>query len=179
MSRKVFIYYGLGEGRAVGQKLIRALKQSGYTLCASVEEAEIIIAHSGGCFLVPPETKARVLLVNLPYYPGRSLAMSIFLEVKMDFFQSLHEHRIINFTKKTLWNLIYYTRIKHNLAMYSGRRQANMWNIAYVILIHNQDDPFCISEIESLPFRHKYQKIIIPGQHDDLWDNPQPYIDLL
>jgi hypothetical protein len=59
MSESVCIIYGLNEGAAMGRKLVRALKEAGFTITDDSAGADIILAHSGGCYLVPPTNRAR------------------------------------------------------------------------------------------------------------------------
>lgn len=74
----VFIGYGGFEGSWHGKKLRSALVDRGFSISRNCSDAEIIIAHSGGCFLVPESNCANIMiLVGFPYWPGKSIASRI------------------------------------------------------------------------------------------------------
>jgi len=65
----VCILYGIFEGSWHGKRLRLALSNQGFGISDNSSEADIIIAHSGGCLLIPTDAKARlILLVGLPYW---------------------------------------------------------------------------------------------------------------
>lgn len=67
---KAYIEYGWPEGKWHGKLLTKSLIASGYVMATSSSEADIIIAHSAGCYMIPPDSKAKVmLLIGIPNWP--------------------------------------------------------------------------------------------------------------
>jgi hypothetical protein len=71
---KVFIAYGWPEGQWHGKQLRNDLIDCNYQITYSPEEADIIIAHSAGCYLLPNSLRAKlILLIGLPNWPNKPL----------------------------------------------------------------------------------------------------------
>jgi len=74
-----FISYGLGGGSWHSRGFQRLLGRSGYWP-VEANESDVIIAHSAGCWLIPPTAKPKlVIYVGLPLasdQPGRTLAQA-------------------------------------------------------------------------------------------------------
>ncbi len=171
------ILYGLAEGLYQSQELVRLLEERGYCQTGNAQTADLLITHSGGVYLISEYARARViLLVGIPYWPGRSILSSIlrkwWLEEKnAQWLQKMAYH---------LWYML--TGLPRLVRMYTGRQQQNMPNGAdrHVILIRNNQDVFFHpkSALE-LTKKHGWDYHQLPGQHDDLWENPDPYVKLI
>lgn len=61
------------------------------------------------------------------------------------------------------------------------KKNANNFNgHSTVVLVHNHEDSFSnINAITQLAKNRKFKLYKLPGLHDDIWTNPQPYVDLL
>src|SRR5664279_3252414 len=70
------IVYGFLGGPAQGRKLDALLEAQDLKPAAKTQEADILIAHSAGCWLIPRNAKARlVVFVGMPLAhdkPGRT-----------------------------------------------------------------------------------------------------------
>ena len=78
MAKRVAIIYGWAEGPWQSKKFIKELKGAGFAIEENPIEADVLFAHSAGCYLIPPTIKARLLVLDgLPYWPGRSMASGV------------------------------------------------------------------------------------------------------
>jgi hypothetical protein len=176
---KVFIFYGIFESRWHGKKLKASLRKSGYTIAESVHEADIIIAHSGGCLLIPSDAKAKlIILIGLPHWPGKSLIKSTREKIRVEP-KSAH-------SRKKLYFNVYYMITQQSYR----RRLKQAWkanNIpgssndsTKIVLIRNQQDVYLHSdEGKKLASDKGWLFKTLPGHHDDLWLNPEPYVELI
>src|SRR5690349_1106305 len=99
---KVAIIYGWSEGPWHGKKLRQEISNAGFEIIKQPEKADIIIAHSGGCFMLPQQSRAHlVLLVGLPYWPGKHPVRSLRQKIK-------DETKNGWWLKKTYFNAYYF-----------------------------------------------------------------------
>lgn len=174
---KVCILYGWAEGSAHGKRLREALKTAGMSATRDPKTADIIIAHSGGGYLLPSESKARlVILAGLPYWPGRHPAQSLPAKVRSE----LHD---LWWYKKTFFNSFYFITKPHRWIRMWRRWKRNALPAledASIILVRHDDDHFMHpTDTKSLADAHNWELRVLPGQHDDIWRHPEPYIDLI
>lgn len=67
-TKTVAFLYGVTEGPQHSRRFRRELERAGYTITHDPAEAEIVIAHSGGCMLVPLEKPTQTTLFINPTY---------------------------------------------------------------------------------------------------------------
>lgn len=174
---KVAIIYGWAEGPLVGRQLRRSLHAAGHTVTTKAEDADVIIAHSGGCFLLPARTSARVIiLVGLPYWPERHPLANLPRKIIQDM-------RTAGWLQKTLANSYYLvTRPDRWLKMWRNWEKAMYpsYDLATIITVRNESDVFQNPvELAKFAFNQGWHTHFLPGEHDDLWSNPQPYVELI
>ena len=179
MSRpSVCILYGVCEGPRIASRLIRALTTAGFGMTRNAAEADIIIAHSGGCFALPQTHRATmVLLVGLPCWPGKSTLKSTQQKIWLDMRSSSHDPA--RWLLKTFWNSIYFWNMRNNYAMFRGQRRQAHRSIAHAVLVRNKDDVTCTPNHAHFRFKHSPPLVSLPGQHDDIWLHPKSYINLI
>ena len=141
--KKVSILYGWAEGHRIGKNLRNELHENGFSLTKNSESADIIIAHSGGIFLIPKTNKPQlVLLVGLPYWPGQHPTRSLRQKILTDLNNNTSSK---SFIRKTFYNTFYFIfRPIHHLKIY------RMWKRELYpedatnnfIAIRNQQDSF-------------------------------------
>lgn len=175
---KVGISYGFAEGPAQAKKLIRLLKENGFNTTKRLERADIIIAHSGGCYLLPEKGKAEVvMLVGFPFWtdknPRKGLAEKLAQEIKD-----------LSWLRKTFFNTIYFfawpQRWYHMYKAWQKVTLPQTSNYGSIISVRNEHDPFMHPiESEALATERGWKLHKLSGGHDDLWTNPQPYVDIL
>lgn len=175
---KVGISYGFAEGPGNARLMIRLLKEQGFTITRKLSNADIIIAHSGGCFLIPENGKANfVMLIDLPYWPDKHLGLGLKEKLELEIKDML-------WFKKSTVNLLYFiawpTRWYRMWKGWKNMRIPNTANYASVLAVRNEKDTFMHPvEGEMLAAKHGWETKILSGQHDDLWENPQHYINIL
>jgi hypothetical protein len=181
MSKQVCIIYGLNEGPAMGRKLARAFERAGFTMITDAASADIVFAHSGGCFLIPPQNRAQlVILVGVAYWPHRPWLLATFRKVQMEIVLYFTQHRLREWGRKWLYHLRYAFNLQAALRMARNQPLTRSWNsVQPQIIVRNQDDVYCSPDICSAAFRGPRSFVALPGQHDDCWDNPEPYIRLV
>jgi hypothetical protein len=181
-KRTVCVLFGGAEGERIAINFFRALKEAGFLIVKDSSKADIIIAHSAGCYMLPETVRARkIILINIPHWPGKSIFRGLLQKTKHDLQFSLSNRYRRWFVYKTIWNTWYFLRIDTALKMFRGRIRGRLWEdmSAEKIIVRNTEDAFCGPDLSTLPFKHDVTHVALSGQHDDLWINPKPYIDLL
>ena len=185
----VYIEYGFGEGPRMAGRFLRALEAAGHTVTTSASEATVIIIHSAGVFTTPQDAQPEyMVLIDPTYWPSRSFGWSEIHKFWRDLRTCIQRRALLYWLHKTAWNIAYIIR---DFAI--GRAQC-MWHgihnhkftdwlpVAPVIVVRNNDDAWCTSDdIEitrksTLPILAFHE---LPGEHDDCWFNPEPYVRLL
>ncbi|HSX18234.1 MAG TPA: hypothetical protein VLE51_02685 [Candidatus Saccharimonadales bacterium] len=181
--KKAAIIYGWAEGPWESQKFRELLQENEFEITNNPSNADIIIAHSSGCYLTPSDIhNKQIFLIGLPYWPGRSLLSSIIKKLKNE----VDYHRR---DKSLGWWL---NKILHNTWYILSRPSASYFGLTkhkekylpsdsnnIVMVIRPSDDTFCHPDIMKLLPMRDYKFIELPGAHDDCWVDPKPYIDLL
>ena len=181
MSRTVCVLYGLNEGQAMGRKFADACVHAGFNLVRDPAAADIIFAHSGGCLLVPADNQARlIVMAGLPYWPGRPWLVCLATKVRREFRLYRRQHRLRQWARKWTYHLHYALNLKAGLRMAANLGPDKPWNSAQQqVILRNRHDAICSPHILDLPSGGPRTFISLPGEHDDCWDNPGPYINLL
>lgn len=174
---KVAIKYGFSEGPWQGKKLRQELRQLGFSITKKPAEADIIIAHSGGCYMLPKQSQAKiVLLIGLPYNKTLHPSKSLLKKVR-------HDSKDYWWYKNLLFNSLYlFTHPIKWFRMWLVWKQSFIPGIEtkQVIAVRNNDDPFVHpTDIVDLASDKGWRLKNLPGTHDDIWRNPQPYLDTL
>lgn len=174
----VCILYGFCEGPRVSGRFRQQLLQAGYDVIQNPAEADIIIGHSGGCFLLPEKIRAKhIMLIGPVYWPGRGVLSSLLRKLTSDL-RNHHAKGAFGFwARKSFWNLVYFWNLPGTLRMLAGRRRGYQWQHgAITTVIRPELDSFCTPDLACLPFTGKPKFIHAAGQHDDCWREPEAYI---
>lgn len=181
-AKTIAIIHGAFEGPAISRRLTDALHQAGFVIVQDPAAADIIFAHSGGCYLVPPKNQAKlVVLAGLPYWPGRPWVIATAKKLLQDAQLRRDQHnQSYNWLRKELLHARYTSHVGAHLRMWFKQNIRNDWNGDQPqVIIRNQHDAYCRPDITELPFRGPRTFISFPGGHDDCWDNPKSYVRLL
>lgn len=179
MSSVCFIY-GFCEGPRMSKGMLRALKRAGHTVTTDLYKADVVIAHSAGCFLVPKDLRAKqIIMIGLTHWPGKSLVWALVQKNWNDFHCHRRDRKGMAWVKKFAWNTIYFWNMRRNLAMWQARTRGDYWQVKRLTLIRNQEDTFCTPDLASLPFTHKPRFVELPDQHDDCWLHPTRYVAVI
>ena len=183
---KVAILYGFGEGDYHGRAFVRKLREAGFDVVRQAKDADIVITHSGGCFFMPPLDHQKFVIINPPYWPGKSLSVSTIQKVSIDFIDFARDGKILQWFWKTTVNLVHVFRYifktltitlhAHRKRFYEALRDEN------TIIIRSSHDTFLSPDAEQLleaKTGHSVPLYTLPGHHDSCWRNPDPYIKLI
>lgn len=175
----IAIAYGLNEGPFMGRRLRRALHTAGFTVINDLVMADIIIAHSGGCFVLAPRPKQHVVMIGLPYWPDRSMLGALARKVAADIKTHHREGELSYWLHKTIWNSVYFWRMGNNIRMLRGRSSGAFWMYPNLTLVRNTHDAMCTPHIPLGRFKHQPQFVELPGHHDDCWRMPTPIVRIV
>lgn len=166
------VVYGFAEGRRNARLLEFFLGNAGYLPADKIQSADLVIAHSGGCFLLPDDLPAQnILLVNPTLWPHKKLVVSLFEK---------HRTEKMRFTARI--RSIFYALVHpiNNIRMFFGRKVANLPPIRQgTYIVRNHQDPYLSPLVAQKLAEQGYSLHELPGRHDDLWIHPKPYISLI
>lgn len=173
---KVALIYGYSEGPRIAKKFQAILGSLGHTL-VNVDKAQVIIAHSGGSYMVPDKHSAKVvMLVDVPYYDshwsfinklfkrvmGEGLSVSALNKLGWNSWYMISQYKRGSQMKKLVINGVF-TGVK-------GKK---------VLLVRNSQDIFgTLAQDKKEAQRNGWAAEKLPGTHDDIWTNPKAYIKL-
>ncbi|HXY18321.1 MAG TPA: hypothetical protein VEH48_02795 [Candidatus Nitrosopolaris sp.] len=182
--KTVAIIYGWTGGSWSTRHFRDELQKAGFKVISNREKANIIIAHSAGCYRVPDKTSAQlILLIGVAYWPEkrlRSRAMNRFINgLKED-----RDRGVLYIFHRFMWQL-FYAIIRPGDIVISLRNHKSLDFLEKlkdkrIILIRNSRDEYCSPNIARSITKYSNIKFVeLLGLHDDYYTNPKPYIDLL
>lgn len=182
--KSVAIIYGFAEGKWQGRLMRLALAEVGYRLENNPTLADVIIAHSGGCLILPNSKKQQeIILIDPPYWPGRPMLKSLFSQLLSDPTWRKQNGQLGYWLQKLLWNTYYIFRHPiRNLKMYVPSHKVRLFEILpqqEITIVRNQGDPWCSPETKSRAAKNNIPFYELPGTHDDCWLNPEKYIKVV
>ncbi|HSX33430.1 MAG TPA: hypothetical protein VLF91_03785 [Candidatus Saccharimonadales bacterium] len=180
-AHRICFIYGFCEGPRLAGKMLAVLREAGHTITDDPYAADVVIAHSGGCLLVPQDLpkQTRVIMIGLTHWPGKSILWSLIQKNWNDLLHHRHERAGNVWLQKFSWNMIYFWNMRHNLRMLRELQRGDFWHTPHLTLVRNAEDSFCTPYLASLPFSHQPQYVGLPGQHDDLWLHPERYLTVI
>jgi hypothetical protein len=187
MDAKVALIYGIGEGDYHGRAFVTALKSAGFQIVRDARKADIVVTHSGGCFFLPPlHLNQKFVLINPPYWPGKSLIISTVQKVSIDFIDFMRTGKVLHWFWKTFINIAHILRFlfkaltitlhAHKQRFYEAIRDE------YSAIIRSDQDTFLTPNAQQL-LEQKVGRVVpfyhVTGQHDHCWRNPDPYVKII
>ncbi len=186
MKKSVAIVYGWSEGPWQSKRFRKQLSNSGFVITKDPTAADIVVAHSLGCYLVPHHIKARlIVLIGPGFWPDKSLFRAVTENMKVGMSQHHREGEIkwwLNKLAHNFWYVLTRPTITFLLIKRNAKHDFLPHNIGQrkILLVRNEKDTFLHPNIqELLPKTRPYRLIKMPGGHEDCWVNPERYIDLL
>ncbi len=183
--KTVAVIEGFAGGPYLSRTLRRDLVGAGFELIKNKAEANVIIAHSGGCYDLPPASNAQLfMLINPPYWPNKSIVSRWIRKEGADTKRVRRDYGFRYLLKLKVWEGIYIF-LKPSYALLALRDMSLTGLLDHIrerkiILIRNHMDYFCTPAIKEELTSYKNVKYVeLPGEHDDYYTNPKPYIDLL
>ncbi|MDB5164162.1 MAG: hypothetical protein JWS12_780 [Candidatus Saccharibacteria bacterium] len=184
-SKTFVLVYGFGEGNWHSKKMKAELAKRGYVEADKDNAADVVIAHSGGCYFLPDTHKHQLLvLIGPPYWPGKSLASRFIKKSYLDLSQSLKHKKLGYWWQKTAWNMVYLLGDIPLALRMSGtvRKKYFHEQITHnrVLILRADRDAFCSPQIDDLLIKGRHFTVKqIQGQHDDCWLYPEKYLELV
>jgi hypothetical protein len=182
---KVAIQYGIASGDRQGTRLRKALRDKGYEIVGQASEADIIIGHSAGCFWLPAApTHQKLLLINPPYWPGKTVARRSKDRLKTNLQFRKYRYSFGLWFKRNLWGIIYALQdIGHTRDII---RHAQVYDLETIIhnhqavLVRNDDDDWLTDDLTRVSKANPSLVIVrLPGDHEDCFYHPEAYVELL
>lgn len=183
--KTVAIIHGWAGGNWLNRQLISALEGADFKYTSQTSSADIIIAHSAGAYRLPNHFIAKTLmLVGLPYWPELPVSHRLRAHRKPYWQRIRNQKGWLIFIKTLLLRtlsviihpsitLVVITNHK-KLDILENNKQRN------IILVRNQSDLFTSPDLKNIASKYSHVKYFeLPGYHEDIYDNPVPYIDLL
>lgn len=177
------ISYGFLGGAGHSRKLRRLLQQQGYKSATINSPIDIIIAHSAGTWLIPPNTTPKLVV-----YIGMPLNKSDPTKT----FRQAHHGNVEAFLQArqplkglcvALCSAYYGLRHPyHNLHISRGASTAKpvIKPGARHIFIMNRDDPWPQSpQLVTYLAEQDWAFISLPGSHDNIWQHPEQYVAII
>ena len=178
----ICILYGFCEGPLLGDRLRQAFINAGLRLITDPAQADIIFAHSGGGFFIPPHHRAHhIILVGPPYWPNRSLLVSMGLKMWNDVHPGRRNCSFRRWLFELGCNLLYFWNMPANLRMLAGHQRGSIWQVRAprLTLVRNVHDVFLTPYLATIPFRQPPHVVSLTGAHDDCYRNPQQYLSIV
>jgi pimeloyl-ACP methyl ester carboxylesterase len=173
------ISYGLGGGPLHARHLNRLLHKAGFQQTRQLKEADIIIAHSGGCWLIPKTAKPQLVI-----YVGMCLAQSqpfrTWLAAKaLMRKQSRRARRLSTMIKNVYYNLAQPLR-NINMIRQSKTARPIVFPDCPTVFISNRYDPWPrSSQTQEYLDNYDWAFISLSGSHDDIWEHPERYVAII
>jgi hypothetical protein len=161
------------------------LEQAGYKYTALADKADVVITHSAGCYLLPStQRNVLIILISPPYWPGKPMVLCLMQKILSDFIVNTKRSSIKFWLQKTKHNSLYFwgdLRWNCNIIFKVHRHKFyEALPEKQITIIRNTHDFICTPDIaKKLPKQAKFKLHELPGEHDDCWYDPEPYIKLI
>lgn len=175
--------YGFTEGKVHSKKLTKLLKQAGYIPSSSPEKADIVIAHSAGCWYKIESFSPKLLIyVGMPLPTGNA-AKIWFQSNKITSKALIKQKRRLRLIKSICLNALYLLRHPfRNFAIINKVDHAEPRNFkeSLVVFVSNQHDPWPkTNRLKDLVHGEPWSFISLKGTHNNLWHEPDKYVKLI
>lgn len=171
--------YGLVGGPLHARRFKKLMQKAGFVHTKYTQKADIIIAHSAGCWLIPPDSTPKLVI-----YVGMPLAQRQPLQTLRAANQAKLNHNdfrqgFIKRSKSTFYGII---QPRRNLKIIKMSKLAEpvIFDKAPVVFIANSDDPWPDdTKLEHYMLTHPWAFMGLVGAHDDVWLNSEKYVEII
>jgi hypothetical protein len=169
------ISYGLGGGPLHSRQLEHHLRQAGLHRAVRLDQANIIIAHSGGCWLIPKTAQPQLVI-----YIGMTLAQSkprqTWLTAKALMAKHSRRARRLNTMAKNTYYISRQPRRNLNMVRQAKTARPIVFPGRPTVFITNRHDPWPKDkQIQNYLDNYDWAFLSLPGAHDDIWEHPKRY----
>lgn len=183
--KTIALIHGWAGGGRHTNLFAKSLENSGLKVIKNTHDADCIFAHSTGCYMLPPDNKAKLIVLHgPPYWPGKSLRSRLFDHKGDDIGKLVKNFGIAHVLRRFWWETVYiiiHPQTTH-VALKHHKKLDFLDNLKKqrVLLVRNKEDAFCSPDIKEVVKSYKNVKYAeLPDGHDDYYTNPKPYIDLI
>lgn len=179
------MFYGFAEGPKIAKRFHRAMRKAGGVSVEDPSQADIIICHSAGAYDCPTlENKPHILLIGPPYWPSKTLLTRLFHNVSDDFMTSIKQKQLAYWGYKTCWNIIYAVLHPVRNVRAAQHSQTNSFYGRFddtrITILRNDNDAWLMPDVrQQLKHLTNISWQTLPGEHDNCWYEPVPYVDLI
>jgi hypothetical protein len=178
------IVYGLASGKLQSKALEAALQSQGLVPSSDASGADILIAHSGGCWLLPPEAQAQVVLMTgAPLRHRHTFGTYLMTNMQL-WLTAVHDHYLRQRLVWSLYGAFYLLREPWRngrvirACFKAGELQA--YPSAQTFFIANQHDPWPKGDnLEQLLKAESWTFISLQGSHEAIYETPEAYTSIL
>jgi hypothetical protein len=175
----VCIIYGFCEGPRTGERLQQALIAKGFKPIPNPDQADLIITHSGGAQLLPENVSAKQIIQVGPYWPKGPWLVATARKLAYDVRCHHAEGELRFWIIKSFWNFVYFWKLSTGPRMLQGLMKGCHWRHGNItMVVRPRLDSYCPQNYTTR-FAQEPAFISFPGYHDDIWRDPEPYLDLL
>jgi len=146
--KTVAILHGWAGGPKRGKQFTRNLEAAGFRVVKKAERADFVIAHSTGCYFLPKNIKAElVVCINPPYWPGEPIVERWIRMDKNEAKFLIKRFGPGTFLRNKFWE-IYYVFAKPRYTWSVLKNQSHLEFLdqlsdKQMILVRNKEDEFC------------------------------------
>jgi hypothetical protein len=172
--------YGFLGGALHARKFKRQMQSAGYNYVLEPQNADIIIAHSAGCWLIPKNSRPKLIVyVGMPL--NQSEPRKTILAANAARVKELRDRRyILPLQLKSMYHGL--RQPVRNIRIVKSAKQLKPVIIksAGVVFIANRHDPWTQDKkLETYLIKQPWAFINLPGAHDHIWEQPKFYIDII
>jgi hypothetical protein len=175
--------YGFTEGKVHSRKLTKQLIKAGYRLETNYADADLIIAHSAGCWYKLDGLKPKLMVfVGMPL-PNKN-AGAVWLESNKISAKALLKHgRLLKFLKSIVYNVMYllrHPRRNFDIVRKAQHAMPPRFKDTLTVFVINKHDPWPQSQrLNGLLAAEPWSFIGLDGTHNNLWHEPEKYIKII
>src|SRR3989344_1103075 len=175
--------FGFLAGQGHGRMLGKLLRREGYVQARDLEQADIIVAHSAGCWMIPLTAKPKlVIFIGMPL--AQSSPSRTFVRANRQKMRSLMKSLQLTRASQLIFYSTYYgfTQISRNRNIIRTAKHAQPVVIptAKHIFIANRYDPWPhAKKLQSYIDKYNWTFVSMPGVHDDIWQQSNRYMAII
>lgn len=176
------ISYGLVSGPGHGRQFRKLLDAAGYVQSQAMASADILIAHSAGCWMLPAGLAPKLVFLVGPALnePSATNWAHANLENIKAF---TGNHHVLKGTKLISFNIFYaLLQPKRSRAIIRQAKHADLQSFSnsQVIFIANRKDPWPHpAGLESYIQDKPWAFMSLPGSHENIWEMPDRYVAII
>ncbi len=185
MSPTYAILYGFSENQHHAKEMEQFLQKDGFIKTTDAARADVVIAHSAGCYMLPGDMHAKlVVLIGVPMNKDK---------VRKTFFKAWRNDNVYQRQNKQFSKKL--KLLSHNTAtvIFHPAKQRTLVklvatvnhepphiDVPELIVINNRDDPWpepLLARQYTDTYRASF--VSLPGGHDHIWQAPEEYVAII